>query len=72
MTDTPRVKIQLPVLMRKHLPTGRVWQATWSAAQHWMLGCPEYYSAVSLQKVCESLVEKWNRQQPENWQYWLA
>lgn len=66
-----RAEVYLPRLMRKHLPTGSVTEAEWTAHHHWMLGDPQGYPSRALQKVCDGLVAKWNMQQPDTWQYWL-
>lgn len=68
---TGRVKVLLPKLMCKHLPSGRIYESKWTAAQHHCFCFPDSHSARTLQKVCDELVAKWNRQQPETWQYWL-
>jgi hypothetical protein len=66
-----RVTIQLPCLMRKHLPTGTLTECKWTGAQHWMLGDPQGHPPRAVQRICDELVAKWNRQQPDTWLYWL-
>ena len=63
--------VQLPKLMRKYLPTNSVSECKWTGHQHYMLGDPDGYPARAVLKVCDELVAKWNRQQPETWLYWL-
>lgn len=71
MSATSHCHVILPRLKRKNVQSGVVSDAEWQASQHWMLCDPDGYPARSLQKVCEDLVAKWNRQQPEHWHYWL-
>jgi hypothetical protein len=36
-----------------------------------MLGDPQGHSPRAVQRVCDELAAKWNRQQPDTWLYWL-
>lgn len=64
--------VSLPKLMREFVPHQSVSETQWTGHQHWMLCDPGAYPVRSLQRVCEDLVAKWNRQQPQTWRYWLA
>ena len=63
--------LTLPKLVGRHVPSGRTYDCKWTGHQHGMLSDPEFYAARTIQKVCDDLVARWNREQPAIWHYTL-
>lgn len=54
---------------RKHLPSGRVSRGLFDGSHHSYFSDPAGFPLRGLQKAASEVIAKWNRQQPETWQY---
>lgn len=58
---------------RLHIPSGSITDGEFNAFHHFMLGddvgC---FPPRAVEKAKVKLIEQWNRQQPDTWQYWLV
>jgi hypothetical protein len=56
---------------RIHLPTGREYTGTFNVTHNTCFHDPQGYSPRHIQKTIERLIEKWNKQQPTMWRYFI-
>jgi hypothetical protein len=56
--------------IRTHKPSSSTFTSTFDKSHGYCFSDDQKdYSYNSMMKVAESLIEKWNRQQPETWSY---
>lgn len=56
---------------RLHIPSGKMTVGTFNASHDHVFGDPHGYPYRELEKVKLELINDWNRQQPEEWKYWI-
>jgi hypothetical protein len=56
---------------RTRLPSGEASEGDFNATHDPCFGDPDDYPMRHIEKAAKSLIEKWNRQQPNTWRYRL-
>lgn len=55
--------------VRKHLPSNNVFVSAFMGKHHYVFDDPKGYPLRQLDSVADELIAKWNRQNPDTWQY---